>query len=845
MVKRYFAVLLLLGACTDQLSSTEQLGGIAPHIEDAANNGGTQGFYFLAPLADAPSFSGTFNGTFSRRLRIAIDNVACDQSGNVSSTHTTVMDIPVYPATEQYKVTVNVGGLGLVTGNCYRIVPMLDLADLGYRDLQVTAGTPVAGFKKWGPGSNQVIAFRLENMDPDGDAILSHVDNCPNTSNADQQDLNMNGVGDACEVADSDNDGIEDGSDNCPNTSNSGQENSDGDSAGDACDGCTADPAKTDPGVCGCGNSDSDGDGDTTPDCNDGCTMDPNKTDPGVCGCGMSDADGDGDGTANCIDGCPLDMNKTSPGTCGCGTPDDDNDSNGTPDCLQLPHVLDAANAGGTPGFYFLTPLVTAPTFSGTFAGTFSTRLRIAITNIPCDDSGLEGSGHTTLASVPVYPASEQYKVTVNVAGLGLVIGQCYRIKPLLDLAPLGYRDIHVTAGTAVTGFKKWGPGSNQVIAFRLEDMDPDSDSILSHVDNCPLVSNSSQTDTDSNGVGDACESSDFDNDGESDGTDNCPLVPNPGQEDGDSDGLGDVCDGCSVDPTKTDPGVCGCGTADADSDGDGTLDCNDICPNDPDKTMPGVCGCGAADADTDGDKYLNCDDNCPLISNPGQEDSNTNGTGDACEGLCANVPNAAGWWAGDNTTEDSAGSADGAFIGGAGFGSGSAAVVGSASFAFSGTNFVKAPFSYSANPWSVSLWVLASEIQVKNVGLIASAAPQVFAQTFQIEWGVDGVYRFHGGEGNLYVTIGTGSTSAFQHIVVTYDGTTVSTYLDGAPVATGSWLLAPLKFDELKIGTNRAENKRFKGAIDDVMVFSRAITANEVSSIHAAGTHGVCVAVP
>lgn len=50
--------------------------------------------------------------------------------------------------------------------------------------------------------------------------------------------------------------------------------------------------------------------------------------------------------------------------------------------------------------------------------------------------------------------------------------------------------------------------------------------------DNCPLVSNPDQADTDPDGpdqLGDAC--------------DNCPTVPNVNQEDHDKDGIGDACD--------------------------------------------------------------------------------------------------------------------------------------------------------------------------------------------------------------------------------------------------------------------------------------------------------------
>ncbi|MDX2169640.1 MAG: putative Ig domain-containing protein [Deltaproteobacteria bacterium] len=100
-----------------------------------------------------------------------------------------------------------------------------------------------------------------------------------------------------------------------------------------AADACPDDPAKTAPGVCGCGLSDVDTDADGTPDCNDQCPADAGKTAPGVCGCGVSDVDTDADGTPDCNDQCPADAGKTVPGVCGCGVSDVDTDADGTPDC--------------------------------------------------------------------------------------------------------------------------------------------------------------------------------------------------------------------------------------------------------------------------------------------------------------------------------------------------------------------------------------------------------------------------------------------------------------------------------------------------------------------------------
>ncbi|MFC1495504.1 carboxypeptidase regulatory-like domain-containing protein, partial [Thermodesulfobacteriota bacterium] len=123
----------------------------------------------------------------------------------------------------------------------------------------------------------------------------------------------------------------------------------------------------------------------------------------------------------------------------------------------------------------------------------------------------------------------------------------------------------------------------------------------------------------------------DIDEDGIDDDVDNCPDTYNPDQADSDEDGLGDECDGCPEDFNKTEPGICGCETADTDSDEDDNVDCIDNCPytynpdqddldedgtgdacdecpEDPNKVEPG-CGCGLVDIDTDLDGTPDCND--------------------------------------------------------------------------------------------------------------------------------------------------------------------------------------------------------------------------------------------
>ena len=143
-------------------------------------------------------------------------------------------------------------------------------------------------------------------IDTDGDARGDACDNCPATPNSDQIDLDADGLGDACDSCplDPQNDVDEDGfcaaDDNCPIDWNESQADDDGDGLGDACDLCPGDPG-------------NDPDGDTVCAADDNC--------PGVAN--LDQHDDDGDGLGNACDDCPLDPDNDIDGDTICG--DEDN----------------------------------------------------------------------------------------------------------------------------------------------------------------------------------------------------------------------------------------------------------------------------------------------------------------------------------------------------------------------------------------------------------------------------------------------------------------------------------------------------------------------------------------
>ena len=475
--------------------------------------------------------------------------------------------------------------------------------------------------------------------DADGDGVHDSCDPCPAIAGSD--DLDGDGVGDACDV--------------CPSVPDPLQADRDGDGVGDACD-----PNR---------------DGDRRDDDVDNC--------PDVHNGNQRDTDGDGWGDR--CDNCPSVANPAPRSTVEGWRQRLDAHI----DTLRemVPTIVELNGIGGpltgdralpeTGGEIVVDPSADAVAHTY-FSVRYPELFVFAAQHVRMDMLWLNGTPRGLR-----FPNLFQHRIWVDgapytVFAYGFVVDLRAVIVPghSADLRRIPY-DAVDSGNFAILGLG--GSAELHYLTFNTELNAGgfDNDRLVEFAaEYLRLVVAGRQADTDSNGVGDACET-DLDADGVDNSEDNCVAIPNPEQADLDEDGAGDLCDddddddgivdlsdNCPVDFNPSQANINGNARGDAcdirtvDEDGDGVDDGHDVClelydPYQFDADRDGVgdecdsCPLRAnrgqrdldgdgvgdlCDLDYDGDGRVNDLDTCPAVSDPDQADRDGDGRGDACD---------------------------------------------------------------------------------------------------------------------------------------------------------------------------------------------------------------------
>jgi formylglycine-generating enzyme required for sulfatase activity len=290
--------------------------------------------------------------------------------------------------------------------------------------------------------------------DADRDGIKNDVDNCPRAYNPEQQDTDLDKVGDACDPCPDDKDNDVDGDgicagngyqepmmgdkDNCPLDKNAHQADLDEDGIGNTCDKCISDPDNDIDGDNVCGNLD-----------NCPATANPDQ------------ADTDKDGKGDVCDNCPAKANANQK--------DADRDSIGDV-CDNCPAKANTDQKD---------------TDSDSFGDACDNCPSKANTNQVDGDGDKAGD---VCDNCPTKANSDQADTDKD--SLGNVCDNCPSAANI---------DQKNTDGDTL---------GDVCDACPLDSLnDVDKDTVCGNVDNCPAVANSGQEDCDSDGLGDICDS--------------------------------------------------------------------------------------------------------------------------------------------------------------------------------------------------------------------------------------------------------------------------------------------------------------------------------------------------
>ena len=263
------------------------------------------------------------------------------------------------------------------------------------------------------------------------------------------------------------------------------------------------------------------------------------------------------------------------------------------------------------------------------------------VSHDPCQADWLPEPGDTLLPPSRVGDTYTSQLQWTEASMGGLEVRQAVRYYSLHCTEPgtfSGAQAIQVTA-TVTASMPDPNPGNNEAtnqIASISAVADIDDDTFGNDADNCPLVANADQANTDGDSLGNACDPDD-DNDTVLDDIDNCPLASNADQTDADGDALGDACD--------------------SDDDNDGFTDVQENSlgsdPLNPSSTpehisLPSTCTDGTDndldglpdlfDCDNDGDGIANYFDTCPLKAEDAdghQDDDGCPDTDNDMDGVC------------------------------------------------------------------------------------------------------------------------------------------------------------------------------------------------------------------
>ena len=220
-------------------------------------------------------------------------------------------------------------------------------------------------------------------------------------------------------------------------------------------------------------------------------------------------------------------------------------------------------------------------------------------------------------------------------------------------------------------------------------------------------------------------------------------------------------------------------------------------------------------------------------------------GTYSVAHGQCVTPPaGIADWWGGDGNANDIIGGHNGTIVGSVTFATGE---VGQAFVLDGTTGYVDVgdTFDTNLNDFTLEAWINGDPTmeqwgRILDKGFATGYAFGRRASTNKVGF----EFLDSGSQGNSFSTVSDVIDNTWHHVAVVVENRTAAIYADG--VAENSETLSTANQDNslpLWIGYNPGEGTRghWKGMIDEVSVYNRALSASEIAAIYNADTDGKC----
>jgi hypothetical protein len=156
----------------------------------------------------------------------------------------------------------------------------------------------------------------------------------------------------------------------------------------------------------------------------------------------------------------------------------------------------------------------------------------------------------------------------------------------------------------------------------------------------------------------------------------------------------------------------------------------------------------------------------------------------------------------------------------------------------------VSVPYTPYLNPpgtFSIECWVLAT-----SWATTSHRCPLSSVENYNYGWWLrqsdesPNRWLYVQNGGGIYMSAGNVTLGEWTHLVITYDGTTVTFYGNGAPLWTSTTTPNPNLSEPLLMGGNPGFDGYWDGDLDEVAIYSNALSADRVLAHYETGTNSI-----